>query len=704
MQFYLCKVSEISSSEFYTLSNSTTEYTNLYNQINEPDMINVYLVHSITSADGFTSFPWNTFFQGVFLVHSASPEAIAHEFGHYFGLLHTHHWGTAMLPDNSWNSMFFPSFCFCCECADGNPSDVTSDDCFVCNEACVCDCSNSGDLICDTAVDPGFLAGNNIIPFCDCAIPGPCQVEIQLGSNTFIATYTPDYTNLMSYYNCINEMKFTEQQLDRMNQTLHIYPNRANLIDADVPECDIYPANKGNVYIVERVNDMLEYSPFKFNRVMINNSTGSMCSPLPFTDTNLDGEYLLGNCITESDDVDVEIFPQGTGSSGGIFDYDYQVSTLDILLLNLHLLGLQPLSTAYAKIAADVNNSGTLTTIDQILMRRLILGIDVAFSEVPSWRYIPRYALEFPAFNAAFNANPFTAEWHRESGGVYEYLTDSEYKTYLDILDLNLSNPDIAFTSTWGFNGIKMGNVNLLYPNNPGFEYSTNSLSHSTWSSNSKRNIIVKAFGQSEEVSGYQIGFSFDNEVFDVLGFEAGDVPSFSVDNFSLINNSNGKSEIRALWIDFTGENGDFSINNQGITLFKIACIAKTDIPNITQAFSIDSSIINIQFFDKDGIPIFTELEVSLEDSNTKKHHLQGVYPNPTSGGIQFSLKSDEEKPLNITLFDNNGHILQRNASSSLGTYTITINSFDISSFSSGLVYYSLTIGGEQTSGYFLKI
>lgn len=89
MQFYICKVSEINSSEFYTISASQTDATLLYNEINEPDMINVYLVHNIFGGAGYTSYPWNIYNQGVFLTHSISPEDIAHEFGHYFGLFHT---------------------------------------------------------------------------------------------------------------------------------------------------------------------------------------------------------------------------------------------------------------------------------------------------------------------------------------------------------------------------------------------------------------------------------------------------------------------------------------------------------------------------------------------------------------------------------------------------------------------------------------
>jgi hypothetical protein len=49
-------------------------------------------------------------------------------------------------------------------------------------------------------------------------------------------------------------------------------------------------------------------------------------------------------------------------------------------------------------IAADVNNSKTITTLDAIQLRRLVLNIDLKFSNNTSWRFIPRdYRFPDPA-------------------------------------------------------------------------------------------------------------------------------------------------------------------------------------------------------------------------------------------------------------------------------------------------------------------
>ena len=65
------------------------------------------------------------------------------------------------------------------------------------------------------------------------------------------------------------------------------------------------------------------------------------------------------------------------------------ISTLDLILISQHILGIQPLSSAYLRLAADVNNSESITTLDLIRLRKLILGIDVVLQEQDSWRLIP---------------------------------------------------------------------------------------------------------------------------------------------------------------------------------------------------------------------------------------------------------------------------------------------------------------------------
>jgi len=71
------------------------------------------------------------------------------------------------------------------------------------------------------------------------------------------------------------------------------------------------------------------------------------------------------------------------------------VTTLDLSLISKHILNTAPLGSVYKMIAADANYSGTITTLDIVELRRLILGIADNFSNNTSWRFVPR-AYVFP--------------------------------------------------------------------------------------------------------------------------------------------------------------------------------------------------------------------------------------------------------------------------------------------------------------------
>jgi len=64
------------------------------------------------------------------------------------------------------------------------------------------------------------------------------------------------------------------------------------------------------------------------------------------------------------------------------------VSTFDLILIQKHILGVQLLQTPYKLIAADVNNSKSITTLDMIQLRKLILSIDQNFANNTSWRFV----------------------------------------------------------------------------------------------------------------------------------------------------------------------------------------------------------------------------------------------------------------------------------------------------------------------------
>lgn len=86
-------------------------------------------------------------------------------------------------------------------------------------------------------------------------------------------------------------------------------------------------------------------------------------------------------------------------------DFTNGVSTLDLVHIQKHLLGHAQLSSPYKMIAADANNSGSITAIDLVELRKLILGIYTELPNNTSWRFVDRtYSFPDPF-------NPWMQQW-----------------------------------------------------------------------------------------------------------------------------------------------------------------------------------------------------------------------------------------------------------------------------------------------------
>lgn len=87
-------------------------------------------------------------------------------------------------------------------------------------------------------------------------------------------------------------------------------------------------------------------------------------------------------------------------------DVDNGVTTFDLVLISKHILGVTPLDSPYKRIAADIDNSGSITVADLIHLRRLILSITDEFENNTSWRFLQAsYIFPFP-LNPWFEAFP----------------------------------------------------------------------------------------------------------------------------------------------------------------------------------------------------------------------------------------------------------------------------------------------------------
>ncbi len=122
-----------------------------------------------------------------------------------------------------------------------------------------------------------------------------------------------------------------------------------------------------------------------------------------------------GGELVESAEVEVFSYGQNylghkmTGVEGQYafmdtpMDYDYVVTvskndgilngvtTLDLLLIQRHILSIGSFTSPYKVIAADINNDEHITALDLVELRSLILGLREDFANNRSWRFINAY-------------------------------------------------------------------------------------------------------------------------------------------------------------------------------------------------------------------------------------------------------------------------------------------------------------------------
>jgi len=99
---------------------------------------------------------------------------------------------------------------------------------------------------------------------------------------------------------------------------------------------------------------------------------------LKLVNTNQNGQYAFSDLLVqETEHFAVERLDQaGNG-----------VSTLDILLIQKHILGVKELDSPYKLLAADVNNTKTITARDIADLRKVVLGIKDNFPNQKRWRF-----------------------------------------------------------------------------------------------------------------------------------------------------------------------------------------------------------------------------------------------------------------------------------------------------------------------------
>jgi hypothetical protein len=339
------------------------------------------------------------------------------------------------------------------------------------------------------------------------------------------------------------------------------------------------------------------------------------------------------------------------------------VSTFDLVLINKHILGLEPLSTPYKMIAADANNSRSITTFDILELRKLILGLYTNLPENTSWRFIDK-SYVFP--------NPYNP---------FQELFP-ETKEIVDVQQSQLEEDFIA-VKTGDVNGNVVTN-SLLYVD----ERTDGLLLFDIQDQfvEAGETVLVR-FVPSEPVAGYQFTLYFPK--LELLEIEPG--AAMQVENFAVFTADHTLTSSFNTTIS-EQTTGDFALRFRVLeagTLSRLLSLSS----QITRA-----EAYRLQWLDtpNGGAEVMEQLELSLRFQNDAAETISGVgfelyqnQPNPWTNSTRIGFHLPEMAEAVLTVYDEIGTVLVSKSGLYLRGYNnITVDNSLLEG--SGLLYYKL--------------
>jgi len=343
------------------------------------------------------------------------------------------------------------------------------------------------------------------------------------------------------------------------------------------------------------------------------------------------------------------------------------VNTLDIVLIQRHILGIKPFDDPYKVIAADINNNKSLAASDIIQLRKVILGIYDEFPDNDSWKFV----------NAGQTYFDDIAPW--------------EYEEFIMLENLNTQR------SRNDFIGIKVGDVDHnAKPNLRSGKIGTRSTTNTEFAITNQEfrtgETVEVTFRSTkeEELLGYQMTLQFNPEYLEYVG-HTGKTIEIGDDNLGLTQPgylSMSWNEINPVLLE----------NNQD--LFSITFRAKTN-STLIGNLDINSSLTAAEAYTAEMQ--VAELSLDFIDEIESQVVLLQNRPNPFTDKTIVSFILPEESDATLTVFDITGKLLHRiNGKYAAGENNIELDGNMIPT--DGILYYQLEAGNFKSTKKMIKI
>lgn len=687
--FYLCDTSIVNDPNYFDFTLNAGEFA-IASTYNQPDVLNVYLFESGTNWATSVAFIPNL---AAVLMTSTNSKILAHEIGHYLGLAHTFNSTTAgppldfvmLRPDNSYNTFVDPDESFC-----------------LCGTDCICTGNNSGDRISDTDVDPG-------LSFCGNSPTAGCSVTHTAPSgSTLTETYTPDANNLMSYY--AERTHFSQGQITRMQDVLVTFAsnvaNNSGNNCITFPDPDVIGVTEGAIFTPFYDESTLnhDYTPLEDFAIRQEDFSSTVEG---HRKSDTEGDYsIIRDVAYLAEDKDVRVGQEEAVNAQSILlgNANFDVNTLDLIEIQRHLLGVAPIQSSYAKIAADVNNSGNISTLDMIGIMRFLLGINTDFDSTPDFKVVPKYALGDALFEAAFFQDPFAAVWNI-NGEQRGYLDNAQSGdiSYLSPITFNLNIPEAKEKDTWTFHVVKTGDAdlsladvqNLQEDNSTDIVFSN--ASHPCIPAGTSLTVEAKTTAQLNDIDGFQLGLEVDDTHLNIKGVQEATLQPLTNDNMALKDNG-------GLVVAWVNPQLGQTIPNTSIDIFKLQLQSETQVCNLSDHFSLNEELLQSMFIaDGDTLPI-GQLNIELVPVTTAQALTLGsVFPNPFSNQVTIPFTLTSSKSVKLTVYDGFGYWHTEETHFSTGQHQFQLSQGLTQLPSGRVLYFDLETEDQVVFGSFIK-
>jgi hypothetical protein len=320
------------------------------------------------------------------------------------------------------------------------------------------------------------------------------------------------------------------------------------------------------------------------------------------------------------------------------------------------------LSTPYKIIAADVNHSGTVSTLDLVALRRVVLFIEDEFPNNTSWRFV-------------------------DADFVFPDPTDPFASSFPEVYTINgLTEDEVA-----NFVGIKVGDVN-----NSG---APNDIVGSGDDRNADGDLVFTLKDQAltagetyqfdfeaqdfNLVEGFQFTLNYNKDLLVFNQVNTGELNNISDGNFGLHKLNEGV--ITASW----NADSDAQSLDNGKVLFSFSFTAMED-GQLSDLISLNSRFTKAEAYDNRGL---LDLSLQFVDESgaiaTEDFELYQNQPNPFKDETVVGFYLPESGKATFKVFDISGRVIKLvEGDYSKGYNEISINRSELQS--SGVLYYQL--------------